>query len=320
MASFSPLEFVQMAKHSTIWMARWLPRAAMLVGGTAALILLSYFSCRGALLGGAEMPARCFGVADRPAVRLDLSGCSLLHVPAWVQAHASTLQELNLSDNSLATLPSWLAQFSHLRILFVSQNKFQTLPEVVGRLPRLFMLSFKQNLLQSVPERSLGSSLGWLILTSNRLSRLPADIGRLTGLRKLMLANNALTMLPPEMVGCQALELVRLSNNRLFEFPTVLQSLPGLAWVALEANPCLGPPAATPVGTIPFKALQIGQASVCERRRQGRRRCKTERQGWGPREERFLLPTTAHPLFLCTEKKKREETKSLWRNEPGHSD
>jgi hypothetical protein len=99
------------------------------------------------------------------------------------------------------------------------------------------MLSLKSNRLESIPEGALSPRLTWLILTDNRLRRLPKDIGSLNGLRKLMLTGNLLEMLPDEIVQCRNLELVRLSDNRLEALPTGMLQMPKLAWLALAGNP-----------------------------------------------------------------------------------
>ena len=103
--------------------------------------------------------ARC-GEETPGARRVDLSNCGLREVPAWVRAHAATLEELNLSGNALVTLPDWLAECTQLRVLFCSQNAMTALPSVVGRLPNIFMVSFKSNELTVVPPDALAPSIG----------------------------------------------------------------------------------------------------------------------------------------------------------------
>lgn len=99
------------------------------------------------------------------------------------------------------------------------------------------MLSFKSNKLESLCEECLAPSVGWLILTDNRLRSLPESLGRLSGLRKLMLANNRLDRLPESLAACRELELIRLSRNNLANFPDWIFTLPKLSWLALSGNP-----------------------------------------------------------------------------------
>lgn len=148
-----------------------------------------------------------------------------------------TLEILNLGGNHLTELPEEIVQFSKLRVLFLGSNDFVRIPCVLGRMSSLYMLSFKSNKVESIPEDCLSPSIGWLILTDNRLETLPRSIGGLSGLRKLMLANNHLVSLPAELARCRQLELVRLSRNRLVSFPDWLFELPRLSWLALSGNP-----------------------------------------------------------------------------------
>lgn len=77
-----------------------------------------------------------------------------------------------------------------------------------------------------------------LILTGNELKALPADTGRLTGLRKVMLSNNRIAALPDSMQQCTEIELLRIANNNFSSIPSWLLALPKLAFLATSGNPC----------------------------------------------------------------------------------
>ena len=100
------------------------------------------------------------------------------------------------------------------------------------------MVSFKSNKVTIFGDNALSSSVRWLILTDNRIEKLPDSIGKLGKLQKLMLAGNKLQSLPQEMASCLNLELVRLSANRLKLLPAWLLTLPRLSWLAYAGNPC----------------------------------------------------------------------------------
>ncbi|MEO5713202.1 MAG: leucine-rich repeat-containing protein kinase family protein [Luteolibacter sp.] len=168
--------------------------------------------------------------------RLDLS-CGLTEFPREIFDLADTLEMLNLSGNRLAELPDDLARLKKLRILFCSDNDFTHLPAVLGDCPELGMIGFKANRIDTVAEGALPESVRWLILTDNRIGRLPGSIGRCVKLRKLMLAGNRLETLPEEMAACVNLELIRLAANRFTEFPEWLFELPRLSWLGLGGNP-----------------------------------------------------------------------------------
>jgi len=162
---------------------------------------------------------------------------NLTHFPLEVLTLASSLEILDLSHNSLSSLPAELAQLTKLKILFASQNKFEHLPEVLGKLPNLEMVGFKSNQIKQVAENSLPAKLRWLILTDNKIETLPDSIGERPRLQKLALAGNRLPTLPTTIADAHNLELVRISANQLTECPVQLLNLPKLAWIAFAGNP-----------------------------------------------------------------------------------
>jgi hypothetical protein len=177
---------------------------------------------------------------------LDFNGAinssSTKTLPSEILQLGSRLIKLNAASQHFSSLPldytrEQLSTFSNLRTLFFLGNDFEEIPIELGVLSSLFMLSFKSNKLVNVPEGSLSSSIGWLILTDNRIPRLPRSIGTLSHLRKLMLSGNHLETLPEELSLCSNLELVRLSDNKLTSLPASFLSLPRLAWLALASNP-----------------------------------------------------------------------------------
>nr|WP_276583471.1 leucine-rich repeat-containing protein kinase family protein [Pseudomonas sp. RIT-PI-S] len=170
------------------------------------------------------------------ATRLDLS-LGLSELPPEVFSLADTLEVLNLSGNRLSALPAEMPRLKRLKVLFCSNNPFSALPEVLGACPALEMIGFKACELTHVPSQALPPGLRWLILTDNRIARLPDTFERYTRLQKLMLAANDLRELPPSLAECRRLELLRISSNQLGALPPWLLQLPRLAWLAYAGNP-----------------------------------------------------------------------------------
>lgn len=171
------------------------------------------------------------------ATRLDLSA-DLEDFPEEIFALADSLEVLNLSGNRLRTLPAELPRLRKLRVLFCSANPFERVPEVLGDCPRLEMVGFKSCRIDELPAAALPPRLRWLILTDNRLARLPAELGGCARLQKLMLAGNRLSALPDSLADLHNLELLRIAANRLDALPGWLAELPRLAWLAFAGNPC----------------------------------------------------------------------------------
>jgi hypothetical protein len=114
---------------------------------------------------------------------------------------------------------------------------FEEIPEVLSQCLNLKIVSFKSNQIASVGEQALPQKLRWLILTNNKIEKLPTSLGSLSYLQKLMLAGNRLQSLPESMASCKKLELIRLSANQLTRLPPWLFSLPRLSWLAYAGNP-----------------------------------------------------------------------------------
>jgi hypothetical protein len=168
--------------------------------------------------------------------RLDLN-CGLTAFPREIFDLADSLQVLNLSGNSLTSLPDDLPRLRHLRVIFGSDNRFTALPAVLGQCAQVQMIGFKANQIQSVPSAALPPHLRWLILTDNHIEALPDSLGDCARLQKLMLAGNRLQQLPAQLAQCQQLELLRISANQLEVMPPWLVDMPRLAWLACAGNP-----------------------------------------------------------------------------------
>lgn len=163
--------------------------------------------------------------------------CGLKHFPEEILTLADTLEYLDLSDNHLSSLPDSFAQLKKLRILFFAKNDFRVFPAVLRSLPALSMVGFKSNQLEEVPEDVFPPLLRWLVLTDNKIKKLPKSIGNCHLLQKCALAGNQIAELPAEMANCSNLELLRISSNQLTVIPDWLFELPKLSWIAFGGNP-----------------------------------------------------------------------------------
>ncbi len=170
------------------------------------------------------------------AMRLSLS-CELKTFPVEIFDLADSLEILDLSNNKLSALPDDFGRLKKLRILFLSENEFKEIPKVLAQCPELTMIGFKSNQISLFPENALPLKVQWLILTDNKLEKLPDSIGKLTKLQKCMLAGNRIHSLPDSMSACDNLELLRISANQIKRLPSWLFELPRLSWLACAGNP-----------------------------------------------------------------------------------
>tara|TARA_B100000809_G_scaffold138675_1_gene136298 strand:+ start:2742 stop:4043 length:1302 start_codon:yes stop_codon:yes gene_type:complete len=163
--------------------------------------------------------------------------CGLKEFPEEILALFETLEVLDLSDNQMSELPDSIAQLKHLKIIFFARNNFTTFPVILKEFPVLSMIGFKSNQIKTVPENAFPPLLKWLVLTDNKINKIPASIGGCHLLQKCGLAGNQIEELPAEMANCVNLELLRIAANKLKTIPKWLLELPNLSWVAFGGNP-----------------------------------------------------------------------------------
>jgi len=162
--------------------------------------------------------------------------CGLTEFPNEIFSLAESLEVLDLSANRLSELPADFGRLSKLKIVFFSENLFTELPVVLSTCKELSMIGFKSNQIKYISENALPVATRWLILTNNRLIKLPKSIGNCERLQKVALAGNLLTELPTEMANCRNLELLRISANQFTALPEWLLDLPKLSWLAFAGN------------------------------------------------------------------------------------
>ena len=167
--------------------------------------------------------------------------CGLKEFPEEILSLADSLEILDLSGNQLSKLPDSIAQLKKVKIIFFANNSFTEFPVILRQLPFLSMIGFKANQIKTVPENAFPPLLQWLVLTDNKIEKLPKSIGDCRLLQKCALAGNLINELPPEMASCENLELLRVSANRLQSIPAWLFELPKLSWVAFGGNPASQP-------------------------------------------------------------------------------
>mmetsp|Transcript_5712 Transcript_5712/g.12441 ORF Transcript_5712/g.12441 Transcript_5712/m.12441 type:complete len:497 (+) Transcript_5712:81-1571(+) len=159
---------------------------------------------------------------------------------AEIWGQFTRLKKLDLNSIGVASLPPALEALApSLEILFLSENNFEVIPPVIRKLHQLRMLSFRGNRLTELSSTNLpSSSLIWLILTNNEISKISENVSALKHVRKLMLSHNKITSIPKEMAECKDLELIRLANNDInVPLPKEFLTLPKLAWISLAGNP-----------------------------------------------------------------------------------
>src|SRR5437870_3144096 len=119
---------------------------------------------------------------------LDLRGYGLRALPAEI-GRLTSLRNLDLRDNQLSALPAEIGRLTSLQNLSLGGNQLDTLPAEIGGLTSLQNLSLggKQRVTpQLLSSGDRGAAMAQAMFPvgpyyqTNRLSALPAAIGRLT--------------------------------------------------------------------------------------------------------------------------------------------
>ena len=121
------------------------------------------------------------------------------------------LTSLNLSINSLTSLPSELGNLVNLRTLCITNNFLTQLPPEIGNLLNLNCLNVSRNNLTSLPPELYNLiNLTDLLLSYNKLSILSADVKKLVNLKDLHLEENPIAELPHTLFKMNNLRVLKI--------------------------------------------------------------------------------------------------------------
>lgn len=172
-------------------------------------------------------------------------------------ADPQEVEILDMSFGQLSSLPS-LERFKNLQVAFFSYNPFTRVPEVLARCPNLNLIGMRGCNIDTFPEHALPENIRAIVLTDNRITKVPQTIGDHAHLQKLLMTGNRLRSIPEALRACQNLEIIRLSVNDIPEPPEWLFDMPRLAWYADSSNP-FSPAISQQPPEIDWSTLAIGK-------------------------------------------------------------
>ena len=138
------------------------------------------------------------------------------------------LTELNVSNNSLTSLPSGLGKLAKLDSLRAANNLLTALPNALAFCLEMRTLDMRQNGISELPEDL--TALQWLEtldLTDNCFGTLPLPVLELGSLTHLFIGSNSLARLP-DLSPLEMLASIDVSGNGLKELNPSVWELPRL--------------------------------------------------------------------------------------------
>ena len=168
---------------------------------------------------------------------LDLKNCKLKSIPEILKQNIK-LKTIDLSSNKLTELPEGLELFSNLEKLILDNNQFSALPQSMSKLKKLNWISLDRNQFNKFPEELFSiPTLETLSLYKNHFNTLPDHFNLLPNLIHLGIQYTNLYSLPPSISKLSRLNSISLNGNRFSEFPASVASLKGLTQVDFSNNP-----------------------------------------------------------------------------------
>ncbi|XP_045460940.1 leucine-rich repeat serine/threonine-protein kinase 1 [Harmonia axyridis] len=142
---------------------------------------------------------------------------------------------LDISNNSLTTVPLVIFQLNSLRHLNLSQNKIEKLP-LPEAPPKERKAGSRKNSQPAEPHRFSCPCLEELYLQDNRLDNIPDEIFKLPALTTLVVSNNKLQQLPFSMWHAAKLKELNVSFNFLKELPTNYEAKEDLDRISMSSS------------------------------------------------------------------------------------
>jgi len=146
-------------------------------------------------------------------VKLDLSDCSLDHLPESIQ-NLVNLEHLKIRNNKkLTTIPNWINKLTKLKYLDCSGCDITNELNLYG----------------------LNNILELVLDFNENLTKLPCNLGTLTELQRLTAAGCNISQIPDDIINCINLFLVDVhSNENLDRIPLGLSKLPEIVAICID--------------------------------------------------------------------------------------
>jgi len=170
---------------------------------------------------------------------LELSNNNIEVLPPNIDLFINLLV-LNILENPISNISEKICKLTQLQELNISNTNIQTIPLCISALPVLSAvnLSHNTNLLLKNIIRTLSGikSLKEVNLSDCEIESLPVEIQQLTNIESLNLSNNSLKELNEEIGWLFSLKKLNLENNNLQNFPVNFNNISKLEEINIAGN------------------------------------------------------------------------------------
>ena len=187
-----------------------------------------------------SVPSDAFqGLVSLKRLTVSTRNLSVLKIQSDSFSHLSSLEELDLSENSIREFPAGeICSLANLRHLNLSSNQIGGVADLGrGCLPSLELLDLSGNELTSLETNSLPASLQELRVQKNFIRFIAPDVFSNSSISELDMSNNQINHLPSPLLHNVTLRVLRLANNTLSSLPrNVLHGQKQLESLDLSGN------------------------------------------------------------------------------------
>ncbi|ETL83029.1 hypothetical protein F442_17556 [Phytophthora nicotianae P10297] len=187
--------------------------------------------------------ARRIGILSLPARNLTEFPPQVYHLEEHLEKDEKKwecidLVRIDLSHNAIPSISDEIGGLTSITSIKLTKNAIQILPEGFFELQALTYLDLSHNQLEQDLSESFGAlvSLKELVLSGNKLSRLPNSITLLENLEALHIEENMLTSLPEQIGKLQILHVLNAHSNQLTVLPSSFGALRNMQNLDLKKN------------------------------------------------------------------------------------
>ncbi|WAC42584.1 leucine-rich repeat domain-containing protein [Pedobacter sp. SL55] len=168
---------------------------------------------------------------------LELRNAKLKSLPEITRLNTS-LKKLSVSENELEDLPIGFEKLVNLEELNIDGNKFKVLPNSLTKLKKLTSISMEKNPLSVFPNQLFEiPSLKAFYIYKSDIAELPNNFNKLPNLTEVVIQSTKISTLPSSFALLTKLKSIALEGNQFKDYPASILALKSLYNVNLSNNP-----------------------------------------------------------------------------------